>query len=254
MMTAYRVASYIRSLGQLSPLRGEKGSSLKRMFSSQVAVRPFSTKYTLGELKDKLIAQIFTALRYGPCYQNATKRAYSQASSGADGSNPTVSPYVYPAEDLLKSLEMTANTELPSIPPGQDQEYFWRAYLLANQIILYLAARPPAEAESFHAVLQSAVVELDSPIGRGRAGILKIVQMMVDTISTLPPDSPLRAQHPEVFEAYEKLSFSHQVYTGSVLRADVLCVLAVFHLFIAQLYVLISDSIVVSCLSSIGAA
>ncbi|KAF5342739.1 hypothetical protein D9758_015918 [Tetrapyrgos nigripes] len=36
--------------------------------------------------------------------------------------------------------------------------------------------------------------------------------------------------------------------------ADVLCVLAVFHLFIAQLYVLISDSIVVSSLSSIGAA
>ncbi|THU95697.1 hypothetical protein K435DRAFT_797921 [Dendrothele bispora CBS 962.96] len=148
-------------------------------------------------------------------------RAYSQAPSGSDNQDPIEPTYVYPAEDLLQSLELTANTDLPKIPSGQDKEHFWRAYLLANQIILYLAARPPAEVESFSAVIQSAVVDSESAIGRGRSGIVKITQKIVDTMSTLPLDSPLRTEHLEVIQAYEKFGFLYQVYSDSVLRGDI---------------------------------
>ncbi|KAL0571464.1 hypothetical protein V5O48_010500 [Marasmius crinis-equi] len=107
---------------------------------------------------------------------------------------------------------MTADVQLPPIPPSEDREAFWRAYLLANQIILYLGARPPAEAEAFSSVLQIGTVEPDSEIGRGRAALVKVTEKVVESMSSLPADSSLRGEYPEVLEAFEKVDFLLQEY------------------------------------------
>ncbi|KAL0057821.1 hypothetical protein AAF712_015521 [Marasmius tenuissimus] len=107
---------------------------------------------------------------------------------------------------------MTAGVQLPPIPPNADKESFWRAYLLANQIILYLGARPPAEAEAFSSVLQIGTVEPDSEIGRGRTAMVKVVEKVVESMSFLPTDSPLRQEYPEVLEAFEKVNFLLEQY------------------------------------------
>ncbi|KAF5379358.1 hypothetical protein D9757_007677 [Collybiopsis confluens] len=60
----------------------------------------------------------------------------------------------FPADKLLEALEMMAESSrtLPPVRPEFERESFWRAYLFSKQIIMYLAARPPTEAETFAAV------------------------------------------------------------------------------------------------------
>ncbi|KAJ3810152.1 hypothetical protein EV368DRAFT_82870 [Lentinula lateritia] len=122
----------------------------------------------------------------------------------------------YSPEKLLQALEMMADSSesLPPIPSGQDQESFWRAYLLANQIIMYLAARPPTEAETFAAIFQSASVPENSAIARGRAGVLKITKQIVKIMREVTPSSSLRSSHSEVFQAFENLQKTHDIYVA----------------------------------------
>lgn len=84
----------------------------------------------------------------------STSRCCSQRNYATDVPSYPGSEASYSPEKLLQALEMMADSSesLPPIPSGQDQESFWRVYLLANQIIMYLAARPPTEAETFAAV------------------------------------------------------------------------------------------------------
>ncbi|KAJ3988682.1 hypothetical protein F5890DRAFT_354340 [Lentinula detonsa] len=107
-----------------------------------------------------------------------------------------------------------SSDSLPPIPPEQDQENFWRAYLLANQIIMYLAARPPTDAETFAAIFQSASVPEDSAVARGRAGVLKITEQIIKTMNGITPTSSLRSSHSEVFQAYGALQKVHDAYVS----------------------------------------
>ncbi|KAG7090335.1 hypothetical protein E1B28_009455 [Marasmius oreades] len=129
----------------------------------------------------------------------------------------TTPAFTYPPDQLLQSLEMTANVKLPPIPASEDKEVFWRAYLLANQIILYLGARPPAEAEAFSSAFQAGTVSPESEIARGRAAMTKITEMLIETTTYLSPESTLRSEHPEVLKSFENIKFlleSYKVKTG----------------------------------------
>ncbi|KAF9258069.1 hypothetical protein L218DRAFT_1005437 [Marasmius fiardii PR-910] len=113
--------------------------------------------------------------------------------------------FTFPPDQLLQSLEMTSNIKLPPIPPSEPKEVFWRIYLLANQIILYLGARPPAEAEAFASVLESAIVPSESDIARGRSSLVRITGIIVDTMSFLPQTSEYRLKHPKVIKVIDNI-------------------------------------------------
>ncbi|KAJ3994776.1 hypothetical protein F5050DRAFT_422712 [Lentinula boryana] len=153
---------------------------------------------------EKRVLSVFSSLRCIP-------RSYSTKTPSSTSTEVSFSP-----EKLLQALEMMADSSdsLPPIPPEQDQESFWRAYLLANQIIMYLAARPPTEAETFAAIFQSASVPEDSAVARGRAGVLKITEQIMKTMNGITPTSSLRSSHSEVFQAYEALQKVHDAYAS----------------------------------------
>ncbi|KAJ3786791.1 hypothetical protein GGU10DRAFT_386391 [Lentinula aff. detonsa] len=151
---------------------------------------------------EKRVLSVFSSSRCIP-------RSYSTKTPSGTSSEVSFSP-----EKLLQALEMMADSSdsLPPIPPEQDQENFWRAYLLANQIIMYLAARAPTDAETFAAIFQSASVPEDSAVARGRAGVLKITEQIIKTMNGITPTSSLRSSHSEVFQAYEALQKVHDAY------------------------------------------
>ncbi|KAJ3869602.1 hypothetical protein EV359DRAFT_76576 [Lentinula novae-zelandiae] len=146
----------------------------------------------------------------------STSRCCSQRNYATDVPSYPGSEASYSPEKLLQALEMMADSSesLPPIPSGQDQESFWRAYLLANQIIMYLAARPPTEAETFAAIFQSASVPENSAVARGRAGVLKITKRIVKIMLEVPLSSSLRSSYSEVFQAFESLQKTHDIYVA----------------------------------------
>ncbi|KAJ4474983.1 hypothetical protein J3R30DRAFT_3505667 [Lentinula aciculospora] len=153
-------------------------------------------------LNKKRVSSVFSTSR---CLQ----RGYSTEPPSSPNSEVSFSP-----EKLLQALEMMADSclSLPPIPPGQDQESFWRAYLLANQIVMYLAARPPTEAETFASIFQSASVPESSAIAKGRIGVFRITKQIVNTMRDIPPTSSLRSSYPEVFQTYGALQKIYNTY------------------------------------------
>ncbi|KAJ3772071.1 hypothetical protein FB446DRAFT_737821 [Lentinula raphanica] len=162
-----------------------------------------STRYFLRH--EKRVVNVLSRSRY-------TTRDYSTGTP----SNATTEAISFGSEELSKALELMVESSqsLPPIPPDQDQEMFWRAYLLANQIIVYLAARPPMEVEAFATLFQSASVPANSPIARGRIGVLKLTTEIVRVMDGIPPTSTLNSSHPEVFQAFKALKNDHDAYVG----------------------------------------
>ncbi|ESK83367.1 hypothetical protein Moror_5382 [Moniliophthora roreri MCA 2997] len=155
-----------------------------------------------------------------PSSNNETRRTFKTSTRRLADPDPVTPAFVFPPDELLKSLELTAKTQLPPIPPGEDKEVFWRAYLLANQIILYLGARPPAEAEAFASVLQAASVAPDSAVARGRSALARVSRMIVASMDYLPNDSKLRTEHADVVEAYERFAFIVESYQHKEQEGD----------------------------------
>ncbi|KAK7047096.1 hypothetical protein VNI00_006760 [Paramarasmius palmivorus] len=186
----YRTVSVSKSSGVIA---GRAGLALSRTASS---------------------TRVFPSLSQIPHLRllNETTRTFTTSPRRTTEPDPVTPAFVFPADELLKALELTAKTTLPPIPPSEDKEAFWRAYLLSNQIILYLGARPPAEAEAFSSVLQAGTVAPDSPVARGRASLEKVSKMIIEAMSYLPQDSKLRAEHPDVIEVYERFAFTVESY------------------------------------------
>ncbi|KIK56384.1 hypothetical protein GYMLUDRAFT_247894 [Collybiopsis luxurians FD-317 M1] len=113
----------------------------------------------------------------------------------------------------------SSSKSLPPVQPQYEQESFWRAHLFANQIIMYLAARPPQDAQSFASIFKSAAVPDDSPIAQGRAGVLEITKQIVRTMSAIPPHSSLRSSHPDVFQSFQNLKSVYDGYSPDDLES-----------------------------------
>lgn len=108
-----------------------------------------------------------------------------------------------PAErDLLEAFEkMSFNPTIwLRLPDNNDR--FKIAYLYLLQVIMYLG-RPQASEEAaaqYLSAFDSLPAPPNTPIGRARTCTSICTSAIIHVLSSTPPSSPLRTEHPQIFE------------------------------------------------------
>ncbi|KAF8996432.1 hypothetical protein BDQ17DRAFT_1364434 [Cyathus striatus] len=121
-----------------------------------------------------------------------------------------------PSERFVQVLKNTASAPWLSQIPSEQEDRLKRAYTLLFQVILYLG-RPqePEAAQQFLVAFESAPVSPESEIGRARRAVAKILQAMIQDISSIPMSSPLRAAHSELFAVFGALLPLYDVHLAT---------------------------------------
>ncbi|KAG6817502.1 hypothetical protein H0H87_008128 [Tephrocybe sp. NHM501043] len=84
------------------------------------------------------------------------------------------------------------------------------AYTLLFQIVLYLSR--PEGGEQFLTAFETAPASSESEIGRARVAVPIILRAAVHHLSTVPLNSPVRAEHSDIFDIFGALQAIHDMY------------------------------------------
>ncbi|RDB27332.1 hypothetical protein Hypma_004420 [Hypsizygus marmoreus] len=128
-----------------------------------------------------------------------------------------------PLEEPEKWIAILENTAaapwLLTLPPDHENR-LKLAYTLLFQIVLYLSRPMEAEqAEQFLVAFGTAVVPPESEIGRARSAVIPILNAVVHHISSIPINSSVRAENPEIFDIFSALQAIHDMYLMDSINA-----------------------------------
>ncbi|KAG6836237.1 hypothetical protein H0H93_009929 [Arthromyces matolae] len=113
------------------------------------------------------------------------------------------------SEKWISILENTVSAPWLFSTAKEDDLKLTFAYTLLFQIVLYLW-RP--EGEQFLTAFATAPASTESEIGRARKAIPVILRAAVHQMSSLPLTSPIRTEHPDLFDVFGALQTIHDTY------------------------------------------
>jgi len=126
-------------------------------------------------------------------------------------------PDEVPESAFLEVLESTSNSPLLRTLEQDHGERLRSAYAIIFQIVMYIA-RPkesPEAGQQYLVAFESAPVSSESDMHRARVAVAKLLRAVVHNLSSIPTNSPLRTEKPDIFNVFGALQALHDVYLVS---------------------------------------
>ncbi|KJA24863.1 hypothetical protein HYPSUDRAFT_65167 [Hypholoma sublateritium FD-334 SS-4] len=134
------------------------------------------------------------------------KRTYATTEDAPFPHKETAHSEEVPHDAWVAILENTVSAPWLGVRPHTPERILERAFTLILQILLSLnMPRDPEAAQAFFFAFENAPVSPDSDIGRARRAIATLARIVIDDITSIPENSLLRKEHPNIFALHGAL-------------------------------------------------